>query len=117
MAVEVQRQMAITAIALKRYQQRHGRYPNDLAALVPDLLVAVPIDPVDGKPLRYHLESDDSYTLYSVGENGTDEGGDPNPEPPSRSSAWQRGRDWVWPRAAAETEVEAYWNDVRSWSE
>ncbi|HOB32775.1 MAG TPA: hypothetical protein PKH32_07850 [Verrucomicrobiota bacterium] len=109
MAVEAQRRLVITAIALKRYQQKHGQYPPELSALVPDFLKEVPADPADGDPLRYRVEPDGGYTLYSVGENGTDEGGDPSPEPPSNSTAWQRGRDWVWPRRATEAEVGVYW--------
>jgi hypothetical protein len=112
MAIEVQRQLTITAIALKRFQQRHGHYPRDLSVLVPEFLKGAPLDPVDGRPLRYRLQSDGSYTLYSVGENGIDEGGNPNPEPPARSTSWQRGRDWVWPRPANDSEIEAHWQEV-----
>ena len=117
MVLEVQRQLAITAIALKRYQQRHGRFPNDLVTLVPDPLKTVPRDPVNGKPLRYRLETDGSYTLYSVGEDGIDQGGDPQPEPPSVSLSWQRGRDWLWPRPATDAEIELYRHDVRARAE
>jgi hypothetical protein len=66
----------VTAIALKRYQLRHGNYPTDLSMLVPEFLSTVPRDPVDGKLLRYRLNPDGTFLLYSVGEDGKDDGGD-----------------------------------------
>ena len=113
MAIEVSRQMVVTAVALKRYQLRYGRYPEDLATLVPEFLPAVPRDPVDGQSLRYHANTDGAFTLYSVGEDGEDQGG--NPEPANEKSGllqWQRGRDWVWPRPATTQEVEAYFESL-----
>jgi hypothetical protein len=110
--VETCRQMALTTLALKRYQIRHGKYAPELAALVPDFLPAVPRDPVDGKPLRYQLLGT-SYLLYSIGEDGVDNGGDPVP---SSSSAvvtnWMQGRDNVWPEPATEQEIQAYQNKL-----
>jgi hypothetical protein len=99
-----QYEMVITAVALKRYGLRHGKIPPDLASLVPGFLAAVPRDLIDGKPLRYRSNADGSFVLYSVGEDGLDDGGNPYPEIAPRSeqgySAWS-GRDWVWPQAVA----------------
>ena len=53
MRAETTKQMAIAAIALKRYQLKHGNYPPDLNSLVPEFVSKVPLDPVDGQPLRY----------------------------------------------------------------
>src|SRR5678810_153039 len=61
-----------TAIALKRYELKHGKSPTDLAALVPEFLPAVPIDLMIGKPLHYRVNPDNSFTLYSVGNDGCD---------------------------------------------
>jgi len=61
-----------TRVALERYRLDHGTWPPDLAALVPGYLDAVPLDPIDGKPLRYDLES---RLLYSIGDNLIDEQG------------------------------------------
>jgi len=111
MAIEVSRQLVITATALKRCQLRHGRYPADLAALVPEFLPAIPHDPVDGKPFRYRVNTDGSFNLYSVGEDGEDNGGDPKPaDEKFKSLQWQRGRDWVWPQPARPAEIEAYFD-------
>ena len=67
---EVERQMALAAIALKRYQLRHGQLPPSLEALVPEFLSTVPYDYMAAKPLSYRLKADGSYVLYSVGEDG-----------------------------------------------
>jgi hypothetical protein len=93
------REMVITAIAIKRYQLRHGKSPENLAALVPEFLEKPPRDFMDGQTLRYRLNID-GFTLYSVGANGRDDGGSATPEPSrwtTRDDPWS-GRDWVWPR-------------------
>jgi hypothetical protein len=115
---EAARELTVTAIALRRYQLAHGQYPAELSALVPEYLAAVPRDPADGKTLRYRLKPDGTFLLYSVGEDGIDNGGDPSPETPKSDSAgWERdissrlvpwrGRDVVWPWPATAEEVQA----------
>lgn len=100
---EVEQQMAVTAIAIQRYRLRMGHVPPDLQALVPDFLPSVPRDCMDGKPLRYRRNPDDTFILYSVGENGIDDGGNPDLEPNApapKSFGFWKGRDAVWPTAA-----------------
>jgi hypothetical protein len=95
-------ELAATAMALKRYELRHGKPPASLDGLVPELLPGVPRDYMDGRPLRYRLGPDGSFTLYSVGEDGVDSGGSPAPRPTQGSSLWDypwTGPDWVWPRS------------------
>ncbi len=104
---EIARQMALSALAVKRYQLRHAAYPPELAALVPEFLPSVPRDPVDGKPLRYQSIGK-TFLLYSVGNDGVDNGGDPAPAPPSESADWMNGRDYVWPSPATDQEIQAY---------
>jgi hypothetical protein len=104
---ELAKQMAVTVLALKRYQVRRGTYPPELATLVPEFLPSVSRDPVDGKPLRYQLIGK-TFLLYSIGDDGVDNGGDPSPSPPSDAIDWMKGRDYVWPEAATEQEVQAY---------
>ena len=106
MTVEAARQMVITAIALKRYQLKQGNYPPDLSALVPEWLPAVPRDPVDGKPMRYQ-SAGKIFLLYSVGNDGVDNGGDPAPESAAGQFSWSGGRDYVWPQPATEREILA----------
>lgn len=100
--IETHRRLVITAIAVRRYQLRHGQAPVNLAALVPDFLSAIPDDCMDSKPLKYRLNQDGTFTLYSAGENGIDDGGNPAPSkpgPPSMGKALWAGRDAVWPTA------------------
>jgi len=101
---EVARQLAITAIGLNRYRLRMGAYPSELSALAPDFLPVTPLDPVDGQPLRYRLNPDGSFILYSVGEDGIDDGGDLSPKArtvQSKSRSWAEGWDLVWPEPAS----------------
>src|SRR5262249_46050797 len=62
------------AFALAAYQRDHGRYPAKLAELAPRYLEKIPDDLFAEKPLIYRLEGQ-GYLLYSVGINGTDDGG------------------------------------------
>jgi hypothetical protein len=113
MSAETAKQVAISAIALKRYQLKHGYYPPDLDSLVPGFVPAVPLDPVDGQPLRYRHNADSTFLLYSVGENGQDDGGDPSLEKVVQSSNfyWQNPHalDWVWPQPATPEEVRNFY--------
>jgi hypothetical protein len=62
------------AFALAAYRGEHGRYPEQLDALAPKYLAAVPTDLFSGKALVYRPLKD-GYLLYSVGVNGRDEQG------------------------------------------
>lgn len=97
-------QMVSAAIALKRYELRHGTSPATLADLVPEFLARIPLDYIDGQPLRYRLNARGGFTLYSVGEDGVDNGGDAasfgSGHPEESADSWT-GLDWVWPRTVA----------------
>lgn len=87
-------ELAQAGCALERYRLAQGRYPETLEALAPRFIEKLPADVINGAPLKYQREDDDQFTLYSVGWNERDDGGqivltkngnqDPN-----------RG-DWVW---------------------
>lgn len=62
------------AAALAVYRADQGKYPADLTALVPAVLPQLPTDLYTGKPFVYH-RTKDGYLLYSLGENGTNDGG------------------------------------------
>jgi hypothetical protein len=64
----------IACLAAERYRQVHHEWPVSLDALVPAELSAVPIDPFDGHPIRYRKLAD-GVVLYSIGQDGTDDGG------------------------------------------
>ncbi|MCA9102127.1 MAG: hypothetical protein KDA63_13280, partial [Planctomycetales bacterium] len=90
-----QREAVLTVIALQRYRLEHGEWPAALADLVPDLLPAEPVDQATGEPLQYGLV-DGLPLLYSVGGNGTDDGG--IGAEANRSGLTDPDGDWVlWP--------------------
>lgn len=99
----------ITAIALKCYELGHRQLPATLNELTPDFLKSIPKDYMDGQPLRYRLNAGGTFLLYSVGEDGKDDGGDPRPPADSNSRAWQFGRDWVWPQPATTEEITEFY--------
>jgi hypothetical protein len=63
------------ATALERCRLANRRLPETLQELVPTYLSAIPTDPFDGQPMRYKRLAK-GYIVYSIGENGTDDGGD-----------------------------------------
>jgi hypothetical protein len=115
---EARRRIFVTAIALKRFRLQHGRNPSSLAELTPTLLPSVPLDFMDGKELRYQRFEDDRFVLYSVGLDGTDNGGQMKTrEQLSKESELAsnympftpfQNTDIVWPKPANEDEALAY---------
>jgi hypothetical protein len=96
-----QQEMLNTAIALKRFELQHGKKPSSLDSLIPEFLAGLPIDFMDGHPLRYRLNSDRTYALYSVGDNLIDDGGigiSASVDATGKNTPWS-GPDWVWPTA------------------
>src|SRR5262249_26779391 len=73
MRAETERLLVITAISLKRYTLRSGKSPATLQSLVPEFLPSVPIDYMDGQPIKYRLETDNTSVLYSVGDDYKDD--------------------------------------------
>lgn len=61
-------------LAVRCYQSEQGRAPAGLDQLVPRYLQHVPSDPFSGHPLVYRPRGTD-WLLYSVGEDGVDDGG------------------------------------------
>lgn len=65
---------AIAALAAERYRLEKGAWPVSLAAMVPDYLPAVPIDPFDGQPVRFRRIAD-GIVIYCFGQDRNDDGG------------------------------------------
>ncbi len=111
---EARRRILVTAIALERYHGKNGAYPRSLAALAPDFLKVVPVDFMDGQPLRYRLTNDGVFVLYSVGLDCVDDGGKMPSQKwlgalavrPGNFGALPEG-DIVWPRPASVAEINA----------
>jgi hypothetical protein len=66
---------ALVAVAAERYRREHGRWPASGAALVTaGLLKEMAADPFTGQPLRWR-RLDSGLLIYSVGQDGKDDGG------------------------------------------
>ena len=77
--------------ALERHRVDKGAYPETLAALLPKYFDALPHDVIDGQPLRYRRTDDGRFLLYSVGMNGTDDGG-----ATGEKTSFRDHLDWTW---------------------
>jgi hypothetical protein len=53
-------------LSVERYREAHGR--------LPEVIEGVHVDPFTGQPLKYRRE-ELGYVIYSLGENGKDDGG------------------------------------------
>jgi len=73
-------------LAIQRYRLATGNLPHILGDLIPTYLDTIPKDPFDGKDLRYK-KLDIGFIVYSVGEDGHDDGG------PERPPSGQRRND------------------------
>lgn len=111
---EAQRRVLITAIALERYRGKNGSYPKTLAELAPEFMKTMPVDFMDGQPLRYRLKEDGHFLLYSVGLDCVDDGGIVM----TREQRFRAAQDSyfanttpkadiVWPRPASVAEINA----------
>ena len=58
-------------LAFEDFRSAKGRYPTELAELVPDCIAAVPLDPYDEQPIRYNAEH--GY-FWTPGPDGTFDG-------------------------------------------
>jgi hypothetical protein len=79
-------------LACKIYKNKTGRYPENLEALVPDVLPEVPLDPFTGKPLVFRIK-DGERLIYSLGSNQKDDGGRMGP---MTQLVQDKDDDWTW---------------------
>jgi hypothetical protein len=92
-----QRDGVTVGLALELFRRRHGRYPGTLGELVPDLLPALPLDRIDGQPLRYRL-IDGRPLIYSVGVDRQDDGGRLAVDAKGKPAPWIAA---AWPNSSA----------------
>jgi hypothetical protein len=78
---EARQRCTIVAIAAQRHRLQHGQLPTSLSDIAEQMFpagVQTPADlisdPFTGQQLQY-LTTETQATIYSVGENGTDDGG------------------------------------------
>ena len=90
-------QATLSIIAILRYKQDTGGYPEDLEQLTADAyLKELPMDPYSDKPLVYK-KTGESFVLYSLGSDFDDDGGVENPKD-SQVRKQEGPGDWVfWP--------------------
>jgi hypothetical protein len=65
---------ASVALAAERYRRDKKIWPQSVDQLSPQYLSSVPLDPYDGKPLRYKRKID-GVIIYSIGQDVVDNGG------------------------------------------
>jgi hypothetical protein len=70
---------------------------------------------MDGQPIKYRLEPDGTFVLYSIGEDYKDDGGDSS-LPSGKTSTrniWNR-KDVVWPQPASPDEIDTFRQEKRA---
>jgi hypothetical protein len=85
-------------IALARYKQDTGAYPESLDKLAEQgYIKQVPVDPFSDKPITYR-KTDDSFLLYSWGSNLKDDDGQIARDKKGKPIRFADTGDWVfWP--------------------
>jgi uncharacterized membrane protein len=88
----------ITTLAVIRFKQSTGDYPESLDGLVTaGYLKSLPMDPFSDQPLVYK-RTDDNFTLYSVGLNFKDDSGRVYRDEKGKVKLWADEGDAVfWP--------------------
>jgi hypothetical protein len=96
--LKTSRAASLMVLAIMRYQKEQGKYPDSLDELVEvDYLDELPTDPYSDKPLIYG-KTDSNFTLYSVGPNFKDDGGQSGKDRDGRVKKWADNGDTVfWP--------------------
>lgn len=89
---ECKRRGTLLATRANAYYQEHGEYPPSLAVLGQD---DVTTDPFSNAAFVYLRDPDGGFTLYSVGEDGLDDGGSDEPDA-------ETGDVLFWPRPTRE---------------
>ncbi len=100
--VAQQRDALCVAIAMELYRRTNGGWPETLAELVPQQLPRIPLDRLDGRPLRYR-PGEPTPVLYSVGADRDDDEGREARDPAGRTGTRLAGfwggdpidGDWV----------------------
>ncbi len=93
-------QATVATIALQRYKEDKGQYPDSLNDLIAaGFLKELPIDSYSDKPLIYR-KTDTGFTLYSIGRNFKDDGGVMAKDKDGKIKRWADNGDEVfWPAA------------------
>ncbi|MDB6055327.1 MAG: hypothetical protein JWN25_2850 [Verrucomicrobiales bacterium] len=82
------------SLAIEKMRQAEKKLPENLQDLIPKYFSQLPVDPVLGGSLHYVRHSEISYSIYSVGWDGVDNGGKMAKKSDSDSAT--KETDWVW---------------------
>jgi hypothetical protein len=66
--------IAIVGVAAERFHVEHSEYPETADALSPKFLEALPLDPYDGRAIRYR-RLENGFVAYSIGPDLEDDNG------------------------------------------
>jgi hypothetical protein len=83
------------ACAIERFRLSNGSLPKILDELKPQFLSTIPKDLKVAGPLKYH-RTENGYVLYSVGQDGVDNGGVPEKIVMVKGRHPAQEGDWVW---------------------
>lgn len=93
-------QQAIIACALERFRLDQGSYPSTLEAVRLASGNPLPLDPISLQPMHYRPDPDGGYTLWSVGFDGRDDGGQRQVDGSSSGATRFHDSaflgDWIW---------------------
>ena len=132
--IQMEQRLVITAIALKRYQLRQGKYPARLQDLTPDYLPETPSTPWMANPCVTNPNPATPSSSIPWAKTARTTAATPTrrPKKPSKlkvyklqpwlsegtNQLWLKARDAVWPMPATAEEVQAYKDkSLADWSE
>jgi len=91
---------ALIVTALESHRLAKGGYPASLDAVTPEWLANLPRDWFSDAGLVYRRNADGTFTLYSIGYNETDDGGQYVFGEDRHKPILDEEGDWPWPSAA-----------------
>lgn len=113
-------QAIVSIIGLLRYKNDKGFYPENVNELMSEGYIGeLPIDPWSDEPLVYRTTNDD-FTLYSIGRNLKDDGGEVSRDYKGRVSRWgteEAGDAVFWPAPKPETPEQRKERVEKEWEE
>ncbi|MCD6175946.1 MAG: hypothetical protein J7K65_09310, partial [Planctomycetes bacterium] len=88
----------IGTLSILRFEKENERLPHNWDELLEKgYLKTIPMDPYSDAPLVYK-KTEDSFTLYSIGLNFTDDGGTPGTDKNGKKRQWGEHGDRIfWP--------------------
>ena len=94
-------------IALRRYKNKTGHWPESLDDIKPLAPAEIFVDPISGDSFVYKL-TEENFTLYSKGKNNIDEDGQYNSkwDPENRKQKIEEDDILIWPKRRQKTKEE-----------